>query len=145
MKIIGRSIDEIEVGQSAVFTRSFSEKEVSAFADLSWDHNPYHTHEEFAKKGRFGKPIVHGMLVASAFTHFGGDFFPGPAILATEVKVKFEKAVYIDETITFSAKVTEVDKDKGRITYITTGTNEAGEKVVEVVCKGMPTAIDVDQ
>jgi 3-hydroxybutyryl-CoA dehydratase len=144
MKIVGRSIDEIEVGQTAVFTRSYSEKDVLAFADLSWDHNPYHTHEEFAKRGRFGEPIVHGMLVAAAFTHFGGDFFPGPAILATDVQIKFQKPVYVGETITFTAKVTEVDKEKGWIEYVTTGANENGEQVVEVVCKGMPTAIDVD-
>ena len=144
MPVIGRSVDEIEVGQTATFTRSFSEAEVKAFADLTWDHNPYHTHAGFAEKARFGKPIVHGMLVAAAFSHFGGDFFPGPAILATRAEIDFLKPVRPGETVTFIALVTEVDREKGRIAYVTTARNEAGEEVCRVLCRGMPTAVEVD-
>ncbi len=143
MTVIGRSIDEIEVGQEAVFTRIFTADEVKAFADLTWDHNPYHLHPGFAEKGRFKKPIVHGMLVASAFTHFGGDFFPGPAILALGANARFLRPVYVGEEITFTARVTEVDRGGGRIVYVTTGVNPGGETVIEVTCEGMPTAIDV--
>jgi 3-hydroxybutyryl-CoA dehydratase len=144
MPVIGRSIDEIEVGQTAVFTRSFGEDEVRAFADLTWDHNPFHCHPGFAAKGRFGRPIVHGVLVAAAFTHFGGDLFPGPAILATRAEMDFKRPVYPGETITFTAKVTEVDKKTGRIVYETRGVNGKGEEVVWVVCHGLPTAIEAE-
>ena len=143
MPIIGRCIDEIEVGQTATFTRTFKEEEVQEFADLSWDHNPYHMHEGFAEKGRFGKPIVHGLLVAGAFCHFGGDFFPGPAILARRAEMDFIKPVYPGETITFVAEITEVDREKGTIAYTTTATNEAGEEVCRVLCRGVPTCIEV--
>jgi 3-hydroxybutyryl-CoA dehydratase len=143
--VIGRSIDELEVGQTATFTRSFSAEEVKAFADLTWDHNPYHTHAEFTKKGRFQRPIVHGMLIAAAFTHFGGDFFPGPAILATRAEMDFKKPVYPDETITFTAEVTEVDRPSGRIVYVTTARNAAGDEVCRVTCYGLPTAIEMEE
>jgi len=144
MPVVGRSIAEIEVGQRATFTRTFSAEEVRAFADLSWDHNPYHMHEGFARQGRFERPIVHGMLVAAAFTHFGGDFFPGPAILATRAEMDFKRPVYPGEEITFTAEVTEVDRATGRIVYVTTGVNPAGEEVVRVVCSGLPTAFEVE-
>jgi 3-hydroxybutyryl-CoA dehydratase len=144
MPIIGRHVDEIEVGQSATFTRTFSEEEVQRFADLSWDHNPFHCHPGFAGKGRFGRPIVHGLLVAAAFTHFGGDFFPGPAILATRAEMDFKRPVYAGEEIVFTARVTAVDRASGRIEYVTTGVNSAGEEVVTVVCQGLPTAIEVE-
>lgn len=145
MAVIGRSIDEIEVGQRATYTRVFSEDEVREFASLSWDHNPHHTNVEFAKKTRFKRPIVHGVLVAAAFTHFGGDFFPGPAILATRAEMDFKKPVFAGETITFTAEVTEVDRKKGRIVYVTTAMNEQGEEVCRVKCYGIPTAHEVDQ
>jgi 3-hydroxybutyryl-CoA dehydratase len=145
MPVIGRSIDEIEVGQTATFTRTFTEDEVKQFADLTWDHNPYHLHPEFTKKNRFGKPVVHGLLVAAAFCHFGGDLFPGPAILATSAEMEFMKPVHFGETITFIAEVTEVDRERGRITYVTTAENEAGEEVCRVICEGIPTAIEVDK
>ena len=124
MAIIGRSIDEIEVGQVATFTRSFSEDEVRRFADLTWDHNPYHLHPGFMEKARFKRPIVHGLLVASAFCHFGGDFFPGPGILATKAQMEFMRPAYPGELLTFSCEVTEVDREKQRITFVTTARNQ---------------------
>ncbi len=144
MARIGRNIEEIEPGQTAIFTRVFTEDEVKMFADLTWDHNPYHCHKGFAARSRFKRPIVHGMLVASAFTHFGGDFFPGPAILALQADMKFLRPVYTGETITFTAEVIEVDRENNRITYITTATNEAGEVLCTVTCHGSPTEIEVD-
>jgi len=143
MAVIGRGIDEIEVGQRATFTRTFTEDEVRRFAELTWDHNPHHTHRGFAEKTKFKRPIVHGVLVAAAFTHFGGDFFPGPAILATRAEMDFKKPVFMGETITFTAEVTEVDRARGRIIYVTTGKNAKGEEVCRVVCYGIPTAVDV--
>ena len=144
MPVIGRSIEELEVGQSATFTRTFSADEVRAFADLTWDHNPYHMHEGFAQRARFQRPIVHGVLVAAAFTHFGGDFFPGPAILATRAEMEFKRPVYPGEPITFTAEVTAVDRQSGKIVYETTAKNAAGEEVCRVTCYGYPTAIAVN-
>jgi 3-hydroxybutyryl-CoA dehydratase len=143
MALIGRRIEELEVGQTATFTRAFSAEEVKAFADLTWDHNPYHLHDGFARQGRFGRPIVHGMLVAAAFTHFGGDFFPGPAILAVRAEIDFQRPVFVGETITFKAEVVEVDRKSGKVSYVTTACNVAGEEVCRVLCQGYPTALEV--
>jgi len=143
MKTIGRSIDEIEVGQKAVFTRTFTEQDVKSFANISWDHNPYHMHPGFAEKARFNRPIVHGLLVAAAFCHFGGDFFPGPGILAVRAQMDFIKPVYPGQTITFTAEVTKVDRELGRIEYLTTGVNPAGQEVCRVLCQGVPTEVEV--
>lgn len=145
MVLIGRHIDEIEVGQQASFTRVFTEEEAQQFADLTWDHNPYHCHHGFASRSRFKRPIVHGLLVASAFTHFGGDFFPGPAILALQADMQFLKPVYTGETITFTAEVTHVDRENNRITYVTTARNQGGETVCTVTCHGIPTQLDVKE
>lgn len=145
MTTIGRSIDEIEVGQTATFYRSFSEEEVKLFADLTWDHNPYHLHPEFVKKTRFKKPIVHGLLVASAFCHFGGDFFPGPGILATKAEMEFMRPAYPDELLSFIAEVTEVDRERSRITFVTTAKNEKGEVICAITCRGIPTAVEVEK
>jgi len=145
MPVIGRSIAELEVGQTATFVRAFTEDEVRAFADLTWDHNPYHTHPEFAKQARFGKPIVHGMLTAAAFTHFGGDFFPGPAILATRVEMQFLRPVLVGQPITSTAEVTQVDRERGLIVYVTTCRNPEGETVAIITCEGYPTAIEVKE
>ena len=144
MAKIGRSVADLKVGQKAVFTRTFTEDDVKAFAAVTWDHNPYHLHPQFAAKARFGRPIVHGLLVAAAFTHFGGDFFPGPGILAYHVEMDFPHPVFPGDTITFTAEITEVDGKRERVAYRTTGVNVAGDAVCVVACQGIPTSIEVD-
>ena len=143
MARIGRKAAELAVGQTAVFTRTFTDDDVKKFADVTWDHNPYHMHPEFAAKARFGKPIVHGMLVAAAFTHFGGDFFPGPGILAYHIEMDFPKPVFSGDTITFTCEIVEVDPVRERVVYRTTGRNAGGDTVCVVTTHGIPTAIEV--
>ena len=141
MARIGRKAAELSVGQKAVFTRTFTDDDVTKFADVTWDHNPYHLHPEFAARARFGRPIVHGMLIAAAFTHFGGDFFPGPGILAYHIEIDFPKPVFPGDT--FTCEIVEVDPLRERVVYRTTGINAAGETVCVVNCQGIPTAIEV--
>lgn len=142
MTIVGRSIGDIQVGQTASFVRTFAESDVRSFADLTRDHNPFHTDPEFARRTRFGRPIVHGLLTASAFAHFGGDLFPGPGILATRVEMEFLRPVYAGEPVTSTAEVVAVDRARGTIVFVTTCRNAAGEVVATIRCEGRPTAID---
>ena len=53
----------ISVGDSDEETRTFSSEEVAQFAALSGDCNPIHLDTDYAKQTRFGKPIVHGVLI----------------------------------------------------------------------------------
>ena len=52
----------MEVGDKASVTRVFTETDVRAFADVTWDTNPLHLEKEFTKTTRFHKPIVNGVL-----------------------------------------------------------------------------------
>lgn len=67
----------IAIGQKATIKKTFTHKEVRAFADLSLDANPMHLDKECADKTFFEKPIVHGMLVARLFWGLLGSELPG--------------------------------------------------------------------
>ncbi|MBV8392232.1 MAG: (R)-hydratase, partial [Alphaproteobacteria bacterium] len=61
----GLFLEDLEVGQSAMFGRTVTEADIAAFAGVSGDTNPIHLHEAFAKTTRFGQRIAHGMLSGS--------------------------------------------------------------------------------
>ena len=135
--IIGRTIDEFELGMKAEFSHTFTKEETESMAELIADHNPFHYEGEFVRKTRFKKPIVHGLLVGGMISHFGGDLFPGPGCLAEEISFKFLKPVFFGDTIHAVAEITKIDKTESRLTFSMVCYNVKEE----VVCEGKATCI----
>ncbi len=144
MKLIGRSIDELEVGMKAEFSHTFTQKETETMADLIGDHNPFHFEGEFIRKTKFKRPIVHGLLIGGMISHFGGDFFPGPGCLAESMEFKFLNPVFFGDTIRAVATITKVDKKQKRLSYSMSCYNVQGDKVVEGLATVIPYQIEVD-
>ena len=55
----------IKVGDRALITRTFTQRDYDRFAALSGDDNPIHVDPEFARTTRFGRTLCHGMLLYS--------------------------------------------------------------------------------
>ena len=55
---------ELSVGDRITFTKTLTDEDVSAFADISGDTNRLHLEADFAEESRFGARIVHGTLVS---------------------------------------------------------------------------------
>ena len=109
-------------------TRSFGTSEVEAFAALSGDVNPMHSDSPVAADGRFGKPIVHGMLYASMFGAMMGRRHPGAVYVSQSLE--FKRPVFIDEAVT-ATMVLEHTSASGRILdFGTTCVNQNGQVVL---------------
>ena len=50
----GLFLEDLKIGQSAMFGRTVTEADISAFAGVSGDTNPIHLHDGFARTTRFG-------------------------------------------------------------------------------------------
>jgi acyl dehydratase len=121
----------MKIGDKAVVTKRFTYEDVQLFAEVSTDKNPLHLDETFASNTQFGKPIVHGMLVASLFSAILGTKLPGTGTIYLGQELSFKKPVFIGDTITASAEVVEMRTDKPICILRTVCHNSKGEIVID--------------
>ena len=133
-----RTIDTIQVGESASMTKTVTETDVVLFAGISGDFNPAHIDEESAKQSMFGKRIAHGMLSVGFISAVLGTKLPGPGSIYVGQEIKFTKPVFIGDTVTATATVTEANVEKNRVTLDTIVTNQDGDVVIKGVATLMP-------
>jgi 3-hydroxybutyryl-CoA dehydratase len=124
----GLFLEDLSVGQSAMFGKTVTEADIMAFAGVSGDTNPIHLHEAFAKTTRFGQRIAHGMLSGSFISTVVGTKLPGPGAIYVSQTMNFMAPVLIGDTITAVATISAIDPTKRRVTLKTQCLN--GDKVV---------------
>ncbi|MEX2680397.1 MAG: MaoC family dehydratase [Candidatus Sigynarchaeota archaeon] len=130
-----KKYEEFNVGDTASVTKTVTEADVILFAGITGDFNPMHVNEEFAKKTRFGKRIVHGCFSSGLISAVIGMKLPGPGALYGGQTVRFNKPVFIGDTITAKATIVEkYTKKNGELKFLRIQTdcfNQAGDKVTE--------------
>jgi 3-hydroxybutyryl-CoA dehydratase len=124
----GLYLEELKVGQTAMFGRTVTNADIVAFAGISGDTNPIHLHDGFARTTRFGQRIAHGMLSGSYISTVIGTKLPGPGAVYVSQTMNFMAPVIIGDTITAIATITAIDDRRRRVTLKTQCFN--GEKVV---------------
>lgn len=117
--IHGYFIEDLELGQSASFTKTITDADVTLFAGISGDLNPIHINNEFAQASRFKERIVHGSLTASLVSTVLGTKLPGPGAIFVSQETHFRAPVKIGDTVTASVKLIELNREKKRAIFQT--------------------------
>ena len=123
-----RTRETLQVGDAGSFTKTITEADVLAFAGASGDLNPLHIDEEYAKKSVFGRRVAHGILTAAIISTVLGGENPGLGTIFVEMHIRFIKPVYIGDTITAKATVTEIVNPK-RVRLLVACTNQHHDDV----------------
>lgn len=121
---------ELKIGDSFSTERKVTDELVRKFAEVSGDYNPIHLDEEFAKATRFGKRIAHGMLSGAFISAVLGYELRERKIVYLSQSLKFTAPVFLDDTVTAKATVTNIREDKPIVTLETICTNQNGETLV---------------
>lgn len=133
-----RTIDTIQIGDSASFTKTVTETDVVLYAGITGDMNPAHTNAVAAGQSMFGERIAHGMLSAGFISAVLGMYLPGPGTIYMGQELKFTKPVHIGDTVTATATVVERIVEKNRLVLETVVTNQNGEVVITGKATVMP-------
>lgn len=125
------SYEDIQIGDTANFSKTISEFDIYQFAGLTGDFNPMHINEEFASKTFFEDRIAHGLLTGSFISTVLGMKLPGPNSIYLSQSFTFTAPVKIGDTINATVKVIDKQDDKKFIRLKTEVWNQLNEKVVD--------------
>ncbi len=132
--------DELQIGDSASFTKTLSEADIYLFAGITGDLNPAHVDAVSAAGGMFKQRIAHGMLSASFISTVLAMRLPGPGTIYVGQDLQFRGPVFIGDTITARVECTEKLEQRKWAKFKTTVTNQDGKLVVAGEATVIPPA-----
>jgi 3-hydroxybutyryl-CoA dehydratase len=121
----------IKVGDQASITKTFTDEDVRTFAQISGDKNPIHLDDDHARNTQFGQRLVHGILTTGLISAILGMKIPGPGSVYLSQTLNFRAPVYIGDTITATATVSNIRQDKPIATLDTICQKQDGTIVID--------------
>ncbi len=137
MKTEDRWFEDYEIGEARTTVgRTITEADIVLHAGQTGDFFPHHMDAEWMKTQPAGQRIAHGTLILSvAVGMTAGDINPQSMSYGYD-KIRFIKPVFIGDTITVRAEITEKSDHKrmpqthGYVHELVTVTNQHGETVL---------------
>lgn len=123
-----RKWEDMQVGDSASFTKTMTETDVVLWVGLTGDMNPIHIDQEYSKTTRFGKVLVPGVLVLGLVSNVITQVTFGH-VYANQ-SIKFLKPVYIGDTVTATGTIIEKIEAKNMVRIETKCVNQDGALVM---------------
>ncbi|MCP9485394.1 MAG: SDR family oxidoreductase [Gaiellaceae bacterium MAG52_C11] len=124
-------------GEEVSWRHTVTAAEVDAFVELSGDLNPLHLDDAFARQNGFRGRVVHGMLVGAFLSRVLGTVFPGPGVLWLSQTIRFQSAVYVDETIEVTVRIAHKSESLRTLVLETSVLTESGASALTGEAKVM--------
>jgi len=135
---MGKTVQELNIGDKASFTKTVTEYDIYSFAGVSGDFNPSHTDAQWASETHYGKIIAHAILSMGFISNVLGTQLPGPGVIYVQQTLEFKKPILMNDTITAIVEVTKKDEEKNRVWLHTYTINQDGDLVADGEALMMP-------
>lgn len=127
----------VSIGDRVRFSKTVGEADIYLFAGITGDFSQNHVDEEYMKKSAFGARIAHGALLVGFMSTTSSlmiDTCVKVGIDETPVslgydRVRFLKPVYINDTVTVTYTIAEIDEEQRRSRSKVEVLNQKGETV----------------
>ena len=111
------SFEDLHPGQTASLSKTVTEQDIIAFAEVTGDKNPVHLDAGYAAKTMFKQRIAHGMLSAGYISAVFGMELPGPGAIYVSQTLNFKGPVKIGDTVVTQVEVVELIAAKRRARF----------------------------
>lgn len=138
---MGKTIEEIEEGDSLSLTESIEDNQLLIYLGLTNDANPLYIQHDYASTTDYQRPIVPSVMLMGIITSAVSKHLPGPGSHVVNFSVNFIEPVYHYETLTFQFEVIKVDKMKDVVTISVEATNVEEDRVLDAVVMVQPPTI----
>ena len=128
---LGRTADELIVGDRASVTKVVSEADIYLYVGMTGDLNPLYIDESFAAAQRYGGRVAPGALITGLVIAVISTKLPGPGTILEREDLHFTAPVRPGDTVTALAEVVEVIPSRGRARMSTLCKNQDGVVVLE--------------
>lgn len=122
---------KIKIGDSAHFTKAFTQEEHERHLKCINDQNPIHYDYEYAKQTRFKEPIVQGALTSSLISGILGTTLPGKDTIYLGQTYKFLRPIFLNEKVKAEVRVIHIRDDKPIVKLSTKVFKENGELSID--------------
>lgn len=107
--ILVKQIEDLQVGQSARLTKTFTAADIALYVALTNDFSAIHINARYADTTRFGARIVPGILTAGLLTSTMATELVGCLPVSTADTFTFHAPVHIGDTLTATLTIAEID------------------------------------
>ncbi|MET3697299.1 acyl dehydratase [Bacillus oleivorans] len=135
---IGRTVEEISVGERLSLTEKIEDKDLLLYLGLTNDANPLYIQHDYAAQTPFKKPIVPAIMLSGIVMAAVTKHIPGPGSHILKHEMEFHKPVYHYETVHFSFEVKKVETKEQTVTIAVEGTDEENQPVLSGILVVIP-------
>ena len=127
----------VSVGEQVTFSKTVGESDIYMFAGITGDFSGNHVDEQYMTKSAFGHRIAHGALLVGFMSTTSTMMIARcvergidetPVSLGYD-RIRFIKPVYINDTVTVTYTISEIDTARRRSLSNVEVVNQAGETV----------------
>ncbi len=111
-----------------------TDEHIELFARLSGDRNPLHFDDDFARRTKFGRRVVHGGVTTAILNALVAEDLPGPGSVFMEQRLRYTAPVHPGDTITGDLEVTAARDDKPIYNVAVRVTRQDGVVALEGEC-----------
>lgn len=127
---LGRTIEEISVGEKLTLTEKIEDKDLLLYLGLTNDANPLYIQHDYASQTPYKKPIVPSVMLNGIINSAISKYLPGPGSHVLKQDIEYSKPVYHYGTVQFLFEVIEVNTSNYTVQIKVQGINEEDQIVI---------------